>query len=120
MDGLAGCPGAAVPACGLLEWRNSIVVAVPTAPTETCDALRQEVDDVVCAQTPDPFMAVGLWYRDFAPVSDAEVADAIARADYTEPEGHERAAAPPPGPPLQREGGLFRRFRDGFRYDSES
>ncbi len=52
--------------------------------------------------------------------SDAEVADAIARADYTQPEGHERATAPPPGPPLQREGGLFRRFRDGFRYDSEA
>ena len=52
--------------------------------------------------------------------SDAEVADAIARADYTQPEGHERAAAPSPGPPLQREGGLFRRFRDGFRYDSET
>ncbi len=52
--------------------------------------------------------------------SDAEVADAIARADYTQPEGHERAAAPPPGPSLPREGGLFRRFRDGFRYDSEA
>jgi hypothetical protein len=52
--------------------------------------------------------------------SDAEVVDAIARADYSEPEGHERASAPPPGPALRREGGLFRRFRDGFRYDSES
>jgi hypothetical protein len=41
-------------------------------------------------------------------------------ADYSEPEGHERASAPPPGPALRREGGLFRRFRDGFRYDSES
>ena len=52
--------------------------------------------------------------------SDAEVVDAIARADYSEPEGHERASAPPPGPALRREGGLFRRFRDGFRYDSAS
>ena len=57
---------------------GSIVVAVPTAPTETCEALREEVDDVVCAQTPDPFMAVGLWYRDFAPVSDAEVAELLS------------------------------------------
>jgi hypothetical protein len=51
---------------------------------------------------------------------DAQVADAIARADYDEPIGHERAEAPPPEPPLMREGGLFRRFIDGFRYDSNS
>jgi hypothetical protein len=51
---------------------------------------------------------------------DAQVADAIARADYDEPVGHERAEAPPPGRPLMREGGLFRRFIDGFRYDSNS
>src|SRR5437764_13962553 len=50
-----------------------IVIAVPTAPRETCEALRREVDEVVCAQTPDPFMAVGLWYRDFSPVGDEEV-----------------------------------------------
>jgi predicted phosphoribosyltransferase len=56
---------------------GSIVAAVPTAPTETCEALRREVDEVVCAQTPDPFLAVGLWYRDFAPVSDAEVAELL-------------------------------------------
>jgi hypothetical protein len=52
--------------------------------------------------------------------SDDQVVDAIARADYTEPEGHELPTAPPAGPPLRREGGLFRRFRDGFRYDSEA
>jgi hypothetical protein len=48
---------------------------------------------------------------------EAQAADAIARADYSEPVGHERAAAPPPGPSLPREGGVFRRFLDGFRYD---
>jgi hypothetical protein len=51
---------------------------------------------------------------------DAQVADAIARADYDQPVGHERTEAPPPGRPLMREGGLFRRFIDGFRYDSNS
>jgi hypothetical protein len=50
---------------------------------------------------------------------DAQVVDAIARADYTEPEGHELPVAPPDGPALTHEGGLFRRFIDGFRYDSE-
>ena len=48
--------------------------------------------------------------------TEEQVIDAIARADYDEPVGHERAEAPPPGPALSPEGGLFRRFRDGFRY----
>ena len=50
---------------------------------------------------------------------DAQVADAIARADYAEPEGRERPTAPPPAPSLPREGGVFRRFLDGFRYGSD-
>ena len=52
--------------------------------------------------------------------SEAQIVDAIARADYDEPIGHERPEAPPPARPLMREGGLFRRFIGGFRYDSES
>jgi predicted phosphoribosyltransferase len=55
----------------------AIVVAVPTAPRETCEALAREVDDVVCATTPEPFTAVGVWYRDFRPVSDEEVRDLL-------------------------------------------
>ena len=50
-----------------------IVVAVPIAPAETCDALAPEVDRVVCALTPEPFYAVGLWYRDFSQTTDDEV-----------------------------------------------
>jgi hypothetical protein len=49
---------------------------------------------------------------------DAQVIDAIARTDYTGPVGRQRATAPPPAPPLPREGGVFRRFLDGFRYES--
>jgi predicted phosphoribosyltransferase len=55
----------------------AIVVAVPTAPPETCAALGREVDEVVCATTPDPFMAVGIWYEDFRPVSDETVRDLL-------------------------------------------
>lgn len=54
-----------------------------------------------------------------ADFDEAQVVDAIARADYTQPIGRERPKAPPPGPALQREGGVFRRFLGGFRYDSE-
>jgi hypothetical protein len=54
-----------------------------------------------------------------AAFDEAQVIDAIARADYDDPVGRELPEAPPPAPPLAREGGLFRRFRGGFRYDSE-
>jgi putative phosphoribosyl transferase len=50
-----------------------IVVAVPVAAQETCEALRDEVDEVVCGVTPEPFMAVGYWYGDFSQTSDEEV-----------------------------------------------
>src|SRR5690242_1135468 len=48
--------------------------------------------------------------------SEPQIVDAIARTDYDQPIARQRAAAPPPGPALTREGGVFRRFLDGFRY----
>jgi predicted phosphoribosyltransferase len=62
-----------------------IVVAVPIAAPDTCELLRAEVDDVVCAVTPEPFYAVGLWYRDFSQTTDEEVRELLAQA--TEPAG---------------------------------
>jgi hypothetical protein len=50
-----------------------------------------------------------------ADFDDAQIVDAIARADYQQPEGRERPVAPPPAAPLPPEGGLFRRFMGGFR-----
>jgi hypothetical protein len=47
---------------------------------------------------------------------EAQVVDAIARTDYDKPIATQRATAPSPEPALPREGGLFRRFLDGFRY----
>lgn len=44
-----------------------------------------------------------------------QVVDAIARTDYDQPIARQRATAPPAAPPLPREGGFFRRFRQGFR-----
>jgi len=52
---------------------REIIVAVPIASPESCEALAREVDRVVCAATPEPFHAVGLWYEDFSPTSDEEV-----------------------------------------------
>jgi predicted phosphoribosyltransferase/dienelactone hydrolase len=50
-----------------------IVVAVPIGARDTCRDLESLADEVVCARTPEPFSAVGLWYRDFAQTSDEEV-----------------------------------------------
>ena len=50
-----------------------IVVAVPVAAPDTLDALRVEVDEVVCLITPERFLAVGVWYEDFTPTTDDEV-----------------------------------------------
>lgn len=50
-----------------------LVVAVPVGAVSTCDELGREADEVVCLRTPEPFIAVGLWYRDFTPTSDNEV-----------------------------------------------
>jgi hypothetical protein len=45
-----------------------------------------------------------------------QTVEAIANTDYDQPIAHQRAVAAPPGPALTREGGVFRRFLDGFRY----
>lgn len=58
-----------------------IVVAVPTASPETCEEMRTEVDDVICAITPEPFHAVGRWYQDFSQTTDEEVQDLLARRE---------------------------------------
>ena len=50
-----------------------LVVAVPVGAQDTCDELRQEVDELVCAAMPHPFRAVGLWYKNFPQTSDDEV-----------------------------------------------
>jgi predicted phosphoribosyltransferase len=57
-----------------------IIVAVPTAAPETCEELKQEVDEIVCAMTPTPFYGVGEWYEEFGQTSDDEVRDLLERA----------------------------------------
>jgi putative phosphoribosyl transferase len=80
-DGLA--TGSTMRAAAIAVRQHSprrIVVAVPVAAPETCDAFRGAVDEIVCMMTPRDFRAVGLWYRDFAPTSDEEVHDLLDRA----------------------------------------
>jgi len=62
---------------------SKVVVAVPVGAAETCREFRAIADDVVCVETPDPFFAVGGWYRDFSQTTDDEVRELLARAAGT-------------------------------------
>jgi putative phosphoribosyl transferase len=59
---------------------SRIVLAVPVAPTTTGSAVQDVCDDMLCVAQPDPFFAVGEWYRDFTPTSDEEVNELLRRA----------------------------------------
>jgi putative phosphoribosyl transferase len=56
------------------------VVAVPVAAEETCTGLRSDADEVICANKPHPFGALGRWYRNFSPTGDDEVRSLLALA----------------------------------------
>jgi predicted phosphoribosyltransferase len=77
-DGLAtGATMRAAVAALRRQRPAGIVVAVPTASPDTCEALKAEADHVICAMTPDPFFAVGHWYDDFTQTTDEEVRDLL-------------------------------------------
>jgi len=57
-----------------------IVVAVPTAPRETCQKFENEVDEIICATTPEHFRALGEWYEDFRQTTDEEVRSLLGKA----------------------------------------
>jgi putative phosphoribosyl transferase len=57
-----------------------VVVGVPVAAASTCDEFRPEVDEIVCAVTPEPFYAVGEWYENFSQTTDQETHELLRRA----------------------------------------
>ena len=80
-DGLATGSSMRVAAIALRKKEPAeIVVAVPVAAPSTCEELQTEADAVICATTPEPFHAVGEWYRDFRQTSDEEVRDLLQQA----------------------------------------
>lgn len=82
-DGLAtGSSMSAAIAALRKQGPAKIVVAVPVAAPSTCDEFRSEVDEIVCAVTPEPFYAVGLWYQDFSQTTDQEINELLERADH--------------------------------------
>jgi putative phosphoribosyl transferase len=92
-DGLAtGSTMRAAAASLRLQKPRRIVVAVPVSSPETCDEFRSEVDEIVCAFTPQHFQGVGLWYDDFSQTSDEEVRELLKRA--AQQEHHVASSAP--------------------------
>jgi len=80
-DGLA--TGSTMRAAAIaLRMRSpaAVIAAVPVGAADACQAIRREVTRVVCLSTPEPFVAVGAWFADFAETSDGEVRDLLARA----------------------------------------
>lgn len=59
---------------------SRLVVVVPVAPNRTCNRLKNEVDELVCLQTPLSFHAIGQFYEDFSQVPDEEVIELLKRA----------------------------------------
>lgn len=59
-----------------------VVVAVPVAAADTCTEFKSLANEVICLYTPEPFMAVGRWYDDFAQLTDEEVRDYLERAAH--------------------------------------
>jgi putative phosphoribosyl transferase len=81
-DGLAtGATMRAAVAALRAQGPARIVVAAPVASPDTCADLGREVDEIICAETPDPFYGVGWWYEHFDQTTDAEVHDLLARAN---------------------------------------
>ncbi len=80
-DGLAtGSTMRAAVAAVKQQSPAKLIVAVPAAAPQTCRELGLEVDEIVCAATPEPFYAVGMWYEDFSQTTDEEIRDLLRRA----------------------------------------
>ena len=85
-DGLATGSTMRAAALSLRQMRPAkIIVAVPVAAPDTCAEFRNEVDEVICAATPEPFVAVGAWYADFSQTSDEEVRELLDRTESYRP-----------------------------------
>ncbi|MCS6859847.1 MAG: phosphoribosyltransferase [Abditibacteriales bacterium] len=85
-DGIA--TGATIRAAVIALYQQQplrLIVAVPVAAADTCEALRAEVDELVCVMTPEPFYAISIWYEDFSPTTDEEVSAWLKRSAREQP-----------------------------------
>jgi predicted phosphoribosyltransferase len=81
-DGLAtGASMAAAVKAVHSQKPKRVIVAVPVGAEETCEELRRDADAVICAYTPEPFLAVSMWYEDFDQTTDEEVQKLLHRVE---------------------------------------
>jgi putative phosphoribosyl transferase len=79
-DGLAtGVTAAAALRAVRAQEPSRLVLAAPVCAPETAERLRMVADDVVCAQMPTRFFAVGHWYEDFSQTTDDQVLELLGR-----------------------------------------
>jgi putative phosphoribosyl transferase len=80
-DGIAtGATVRAAIAVVRAQQPSRLVLAVPVAAPDTAGALAAMVDELVCLARPDPFVAIGTWYRHFEQVGDDEVVGLLDQA----------------------------------------
>lgn len=86
-DGIATGASARA-ALAALRRKNprKLILAVPVAPADTVERLKDDVDEVVCLATPEPFYAIGMHYDDFHQVPDDEVIRLLNEAAAAEPQ----------------------------------
>lgn len=81
-DGIATGATMHAAVAALKQWQPArIIIAVPTAAPSTCDEFAAEVDELVCVIRPEPFIAVGYWYKQFSQTSDEEVRSLLEQAN---------------------------------------
>jgi putative phosphoribosyl transferase len=90
-------------ACQVVRAQGAtrVVLAVPVAPPSTRDSLASDADEVICLETPEHFLAIGEWYRDFSQTSDDEVIGLLRQAAHERGQGaglRSPGPAPFPGP----------------------
>lgn len=79
-DGLATGASMMAAARAVRPVSREVVVAVPVGAPGTCEEMSREADEVICALSPERFMAVGMFYRNFEPVTEEEVRALLAKA----------------------------------------
>lgn len=79
-DGLATGATMRAAARALRSVARRLIVAVPVAAPGSREELSRAVDRVVCIESPEPFHAVGEFYRNFSQTTDHEVRALLALA----------------------------------------
>jgi len=92
-DGIAtGSTARAASQVARAQGAARVVLAVPVAPPSASTTLAGDVDELVCLETPERFLAIGEWYEDFSQTRDEEVVSLLrtARAEHAESGQEER------------------------------